>query len=103
MKMLLLIIALFCCSGCGQIKQMNTNMQTSNENLTKNTATVQNSSEIISKNTEEVARSTQNMRIFGIIGLIALIVISSIVFVFYKRHRRLLHDIKYLVDRIKKE
>lgn len=103
MRILFLIIALFCCSSCGQIKQLNTNMENSTENLKKNTATVQHSSEVISKNTEEVARSTLNMRIFGIIGLIALIVIFSIVFVFYKRHRRLLHDIKYLVDRIKKE
>ena len=103
MRILFLIIALFCCSSCGQVKQLNTNMENSTENLKKNTATVQHSSEVISKNTEEVARSTLNMRIFGIIGLIALIVISSVVFVFYKRHRRLLHDIKYLVDRIKKE
>jgi predicted PurR-regulated permease PerM len=103
MRILLLIIGLFCCSSCGQVKQLNTNMENSTENLKKNTATVQNSSEVISKNTQEVARSTLNMRIFGIIGLIALIVIASIVFVFYKRHRRLLHDIKFLVDRIKKE
>lgn len=103
MRILFLTIALFFCSSCGQVKQLNTNMENSTENLKKNTATVQHSSEVISKNTEEVARSTLNMKIFGIIGLIALIVIFSIVFVFYKRHRRLLHDIKYLVDRIKKE
>ena len=103
MRILFLIVALFCISGCGQLKEMNANMQESTENLKKNTATVQHSSEVISKNTEEVASSTLNMRIFGIIGLIALVAILWIALVFYKRHRRLLHDIKVLVDRIKRE
>lgn len=103
MRILLLFITLFCCSSCGQIKQMNTNMQTSNENLVKNTATVQHSSEVIQKNTEEVSRSTQNMQILGIVGLIALAVIFYIAFVLYRRHHRVLQDIKYLVDRLKKE
>jgi beta-lactamase regulating signal transducer with metallopeptidase domain len=97
------IVALLGLCSCGQLKEMNTNMQESTENLKKNTATVQHSSEVIQKNTEEVARSTANMQITGIVALIALGAAAYIAYVFFKRHRRVLQDIRAIADRLKKD
>lgn len=103
MRILFLVLFLFGLSSCGQLKEMNTNMQNSTENLKKNTATVQHSSEVIQKNTEEVARSTANMQIIGIVGLIALGTAAYIAYVLFKRHRRVLQDIRAIADRLKKD
>jgi hypothetical protein len=102
MRLLLLFFSLFLITGCGQIKQMNSNMETSNENLTKNTATVQHSSDIIQKNTEEVSRSTDNMRIIAIVLPIIVIILLYPCYLLVKQQRKLLHDMKLLIDRFKK-
>lgn len=107
MKGLLLICSfffiLFFLAGCGQIKQMNQNMQESNQMLTKNTATVQHSSDVIQKNTEEVARSTSTMRTYlPFVLIIILIAILYPAFTLIKLQRRVVQDIKVLVDRLKK-
>lgn len=105
MRLLLLILSLFLVTGCGQIKQMNSNMETSNENLTKNTSTVQHSSEVIQKNTEEIARSTDNMKTTGKILPVIIIVLLAVLFyptlVLFKLQRKILQEIKILVDKLR--
>ncbi|MBS0649481.1 MAG: hypothetical protein JSS10_09720 [Verrucomicrobia bacterium] len=103
MRILALVVAMLGLCSCGQLKEMNANMQDSTENLKKNTATVQHSSEVIQKNTEEVARSTANMQIMGIIALIVLGAAAYIAYSLFKRHRRVLQDIKIIADRLKKD
>ena len=102
MRLLILVFSLLVFTGCGQIHQMNENMQTSNERLEKNTATVQRSSDVIQKNTEEIARSTDNMQAVGkflpVIMIVLLGALFYLTFVLIKLHRKL----KLLIENLKK-
>jgi len=106
MKGLLIVFSIFCLffvTGCSDIKRMNTNMEESIQSVHQNTNTVQHSSEVISKNTAEVARSTSTMKTYFPILLIVLIaVLAYPFFMLIKLQRKILHDIRALVERLRK-
>ena len=102
MKGLIFLLVLFI-TGCSQIKQLNQNMQDSTQMLTKNTDTVQHSSEAIQKNSQEIAQSTTTMRIYFPIVLVVIIgILCYPTFVLIKLQRKLLQDIRVLVDKLKR-
>jgi len=102
MKGLIFLLVLFI-TGCSQIKQLNQNMQDSTQMLTKNTDTVQHSSEAIQKNSQEIAQSTTTMRIYFPIVLVVIIgILFYPTFVLIKLQRKLLQDIRVLVDKLKR-
>jgi hypothetical protein len=105
MKGLLLIFSLsfvLFLTGCSNIQRMNANMEESIQTVTNNTNTVQHSSEVIQKNTEEIAHSTTIMSYFPLILIVIVAVLFYPSFVLIKLQRKLLHDIRSLIKRLKK-
>jgi hypothetical protein len=106
MKGLLLIFSLLfmlCATGCSDIKTMNSNLEESIQSVKENTNTVQHSSEVISKNTKEIAQSTKTMRVYLPPVLIVILILLFIPSMILIRHqRKFLHDIKLMLDWMKK-
>ena len=103
MKRFLIVFFLLALSGCSNINRMNSNLEESIQSVQQNTTTVQHSSEVITKNTQEVAHSTATMRNYFpliLIVIIAILIYPS--FVLIKLQRKLLQDIRSLVERINK-
>ena len=90
-------------SGCSSINRMNSNLEESIQSVQQNTSTVQHSSEVISKNTQEVAHSTATMRnYFPVILVVIIAILIYPSFVLIKLQRKLLQDIRSLVEHLKK-